>query len=151
MTKMNSVVLLRRSTRKLQKSSRVPRSPFFIFLAHFFQWITIGCGAHPLLKKGQTKQTWKFRNFVLSLSFENRPMPVGASRRKSSQIGASRRKSAIFSAPDLKSLKKSLNFGKLLALIKFPKNDLKLDFRQQIFRLWHPMTMLTDIKLENKE
>ena len=59
--RMNLVVLFGRSTRKIQKNSRVPRSPFFIFLAHFFQAITVGCGTHPLLKKaGVTKKCTRF-------------------------------------------------------------------------------------------
>jgi len=52
--------ILRRSTRKIPKTSRLPRSAFVFFLVHFFYRISAGCGALVLLKKSQN---WPIERF----------------------------------------------------------------------------------------
>ena len=78
---MNFPVILGRSTRKIPKSSRVPRSPFVIFLAHFLKKIYAGCGALLFLKKGRNfdvqedteRDIFDFKNFrKISKYFVNR-------------------------------------------------------------------------------
>ena len=72
---------MRRSTRKIPKTSRVPRSPFVIFLAHFLKKIYAGCGALLFLKKGRNfdvqedteRDIFDFKNFrKISKYFVNR-------------------------------------------------------------------------------
>jgi hypothetical protein len=85
--------LLRRSTRKIPKSSRVPRSPFPIFVAHIFQ--KSGRGAllsHPsrlICKSSRTLPTGSPR-----LSIPTGSPPSAKRRQKSYKKATKRRQSA---------------------------------------------------------
>ena len=118
---LNLPVISGRSTRKIPKSSRVPRSPFVIFLVHFFQKNYAGCGAQLLLKTIRDSPELNFfikrQNFLFTKIFKmdrRRPARTGADRRKPAQTGADRRRPAqtgadrLFSVPPGKSYHGSL-------------------------------------------
>jgi len=105
-------VISGRSTRKTPKTSRVPRSPFVIFLVHFFQWISAGCGAHLSPKKGKNWLAFSNKKVPKIFHYQSlrngpaqtgadrrRPAQTGADRRRPAQTGADRRRPAIFSTP----------------------------------------------------
>ena len=98
---MNLPVISGRSTRKIPKSSRVPRSPFVIFLVHFFQENYAGCGALLYWRLYEIPPSliflWKIEIFDLQKFLKW----TGADRRGPAQTGADRRRPAIFSAPDV--------------------------------------------------
>ena len=88
---MNFPVILGRSTRKIPKSSRVPRSPFVIFLVQIFQRNYAGCGAQLSLKKGHKWPAYLDFKVYQKTTFQNGPAQTGAIRRRPAQTGADRR------------------------------------------------------------
>ena len=102
---MNLPVISGRSTRKIPKSSRVPRSPFVIFLVHFFQenlrWAR---GPTSTEERPQVASLLGFQ----SLSKNNFSEWTGADRRNPAQTGADRRGPAQTGADRLFSVSPNL-------------------------------------------
>ena len=91
---LNLPVISGRSTRKIPKSSRVPRSPFVIFLVHFFQKNYAGCGALLYWRLNEIPPSLIFLKEIEIFDLQKFLKWTGADRRGPAQTGANRRRPA---------------------------------------------------------